>query len=109
MIRVLIVAAYAAVRAGLRALLEEAGGLVIVDGVSGSAELERVLPEARPDVVLFDDAGGDRARVLETLAGGEVGLVLLGIEREGYRALAGAPLRGWAYLLKEAEGAEIAA
>jgi DNA-binding NarL/FixJ family response regulator len=107
--RVLIVAAYASVRAGLHALLAGADDCEVVGAVSGSAELERLLPDARPDVVLFDENESDAGRVLEALAGGEAGLVLLGDHREGYQRLASAALVGWAYLLKEAEGTEIAA
>jgi DNA-binding NarL/FixJ family response regulator len=59
-------------------------------------------------VVLFDESESDSARVLAALAGGEAGLVVLGERRDGYHALAGAELPGWAYLLKEADGSEIA-
>jgi DNA-binding NarL/FixJ family response regulator len=107
-IRVLIVAAYASVRAGLHALLAEAEGCAVVGAVSGSEALERILLEAPPDVVLFDDNEGDGERVLTVLSGSGVGLVMLGDVRSGYQRLAGRALAGWAYLLKEAEGAEIA-
>jgi DNA-binding NarL/FixJ family response regulator len=107
-IRVLIVAAYASVRAGLQALLSEAEDCDVIGALSGSAELERLLPDARPDAVLLDESEGDGARVLELLSGGETGLVMLGDNPEGYRTLATLPLPGWAYLLKEADGPEIA-
>src|SRR5690242_20377533 len=42
-IRVLIVAAYASVRAGLHALLADAEDLAMAGAVSGSEELERIL------------------------------------------------------------------
>ena len=58
--------------------------------------------------MLADDLPDDRARLLALLAGGETGLVLLGEARDGFARLAAAPLPGWAYLLKEADGAEIA-
>jgi DNA-binding NarL/FixJ family response regulator len=108
MIRVLIVAAYASVRAGLHSLLAGADDMEIVAEASGSAEGERLLPESRPDVVLADDLPEDRARLLALLAEGDAALVLLGEARDGFRALAGAPLPGWAFLLKDAGGAEIA-
>src|ERR1041385_2221293 len=108
MTRILIVAAYASVRAGLHALLAEAAGCEVIGAVSGSRELERVLPEARPDVVLFDDNASDRPRVLEVLSADEAALVVLGDDRAGYHALAAASLPGWGYLLKEAEGDEVA-
>jgi DNA-binding NarL/FixJ family response regulator len=107
--RVLIVAAYASVRAGLHALLADADGCEVVGEVSGSAELERLLPTAAPDVVLFDANEGDGGRVLEVVVGSEAGLVVLGDSRDEFRVLAAAALRGWGYLLKEAEGPEIAA
>ena len=108
MIRVLIVAAYASVRAGLHSLLAGAADIEIVAEASGSAEAERLLPEAKPDVVLADDLPDDRARLLSLLADGEAALVLLGEARDGFRALTDMPLPGWAYLLKEADGTEIA-
>jgi DNA-binding NarL/FixJ family response regulator len=107
-IRVLIVAAYASARAGLHALLAEAEDCTVIGQVSGSAELERVLPEARPDVVLVDENEADGPALLEIIAGSEAGLVLLGEDRAGYRVLAGLPLHGWAYLRKVADGPEIA-
>jgi len=108
MIRLLIVAAYASVRAGLDSLLAGAADIEVVAEASGSAEVERLLPDARPDVVLADDLPDDRARLLALVADGDAGLVLLGESRDGFRALADAPLPGWGYLLKEADGAEIA-
>ncbi len=107
-IRVLIVAAYAAVRAGLHALLSEAEDLTLVGALSGSEELERALPACQPDVVVYDYQAGEGERLIEILAGRNTGLVLLGEERSAYRRLLPQPLRGWAYLLKEAEGGEIA-
>jgi DNA-binding NarL/FixJ family response regulator len=106
-IRVLIVAAYASVRAGLHALLAEE--FRVVGDVSGSAELERLLPEAGADVVVVDYNTADGRQVLETAAAAEVGVVLLGEERDGFLMITGLPFPGWAYLLKEAEGPEIAA
>jgi DNA-binding NarL/FixJ family response regulator len=108
-IRVLIVAPYASVRAHLHALLADAEGCALIGTVSGSAELELLLPETRPDVVLVSDDPGDGARVLELLSGSEVALVMLGSEAGVDPALAAASLPGWACLLKEADGEEIAA
>jgi DNA-binding NarL/FixJ family response regulator len=106
-IRILIVAAYAAVRAGLHVLLAEAEELTIVGEASGSAELEHLLPEARPDIVLADDNAADSARLLDALSGREIGLVVLGDSLTDYQRLADSPLPGWAYLRKEADGAEM--
>jgi DNA-binding NarL/FixJ family response regulator len=107
-IRVLIVAAYASVRAGLHALLADAEDVAVVGAVSGSDELERLLSNDPPDVVLFDDNEGDGARVLEVISGSETGLVMLGDHRGDYQRLAARSLHGWAYLLKEADAGEIA-
>ena len=108
MIRILIVAAYAAVRVGLHALLAEESDLEIVGAVNGSEELERLLPETSADVILADYQIGDGSRLLEALVGKEVGLVLLGDSPADYTLLTESALPGWAYLLKEAEGPEIA-
>jgi two-component system, NarL family, response regulator YdfI len=109
MIRVLILAPYASVRAGLHTLLAEAEGVTVLGAVGSSGELERLLPEAQPDVVLCDSVEGEDEQVLALLSGSEIALVLLGEHRDGYQMLAGAALPGWAYLLKEADGSEIAA
>lgn len=106
--RVLIVAPYASVRAGLHALLAEAGDVAVVGEARGSGELESLLPQARPDVVLCDDQPEDRARVLTALSGGDVALVLL-CDQEPPSALGASDLPGWAALHKEAEGQKIAA
>ena len=108
MIRVLIVAAYASVRAGLVSLLAGAADMEVVAEASGSADAERLLPQARPDVVLADDLPDDRQHLLALLSDAGAALVLLGSARDGFRALADAPLPGWGYLLKEADGTEIA-
>ena len=109
MIRVLIVAAYAAVRAGLRAILADEDGVAVVGEAAGGAELERLLPEVVPAVVLVDLDGGNDARILDLMAESAAGLVALGDGRAGYGPIARRPLPSWAYLLKEAEAEEIAA
>lgn len=106
--RVLIVAPYASVRAGLHALLAETGDCAVVGEIGGSVELTRLLPELRPDVVLCDDNAGEGARLAGLLAEGEVGLVVLGEALDDSALLAASSLPGWAYLLKEAGGLEIA-
>jgi DNA-binding NarL/FixJ family response regulator len=109
MIRILIVAAYASVRAGLQVLLADTEECAVQAEARGSADLERLLPDVCPDVVLFDDNEADRSRVLDVLSGGDAGLVILGDRRSGYRLLANAALPGWAYLLREADSPEIQA
>ena len=106
-IRILIVAAWASVRAGLSALLSDAADCEVIGEVSGSAELERLLADALPDVVLCDVLPGEVVRVIEALAGSDTALVLLGEERTDYRLLTDADLTGWAYLRREADRTEI--
>ena len=114
-IRVLIVAPYASARAELHALMAEAEGCAVIGAVSGSAELEALLADARPDVVLLGNEetdgplSGDRARVVALLGGGEVGLVLLGSGARVEPALTRGSLPGWACLLRDADAEEIAA
>jgi DNA-binding NarL/FixJ family response regulator len=101
------VAPYTAVRAGLHALLSEVEDCEVVGEVSGSGELARVLPQFRPDVVVVDDTVEDSARALDIVSSSETAVVLLSGSRDAYRSLLSVPLRGWALLLKEAEGPEI--
>jgi DNA-binding NarL/FixJ family response regulator len=110
-IRIIVVSAYASVRAGLHALLVSIDDFTIVGEASGSAELEQLLLETPVDVVLYDDHEEDMARVLQVLSRSksELGLVMLSDGHSDYQLLLDCPLRGWAYLLQEtADGAEIA-
>ena len=110
MIRILVVAAYTSVRAGLQALLTNIEDFKIVGDASGSAELEQLLQEAQPDVVLYDYHEEDAARMLQVMSESEteLGLVMLDAEPRGYERLIECPLRGWGYLLREtADGADI--
>lgn len=110
MTRILIVAAYAAVRAGLHVLLADAPDCEVVAEVSGSAELESMLPQTQSDILLLDynDSDGDAARVIEIAAQTELGLVVLSDTPEDYHLLAERALPGWAFLRKDADGEEIA-
>ena len=109
LIRVMVVAPYAATRAGLHAFLADVAGFAVIGEVSGSAELERMLAQSRPQVVLFDDNAGDRSRLLDVVENASLSLVMLGETEMGYRVLVDSPLPAWGYLLKDAEGPEIAA
>jgi len=120
--RVLIVAGYASVRAGLHALLAGAEGVRVLGEAgttAGGDTLARLLRDIRPDVVLLDAAdGGTLSGVLSALVA-PVGtravrddipaLVVLGdVPSEELPRLQGArDLPGWAYLLREADGPQI--
>ena len=58
-VRVVLVDDHPVVRAGLRALLEGQSDLVVVGEADSAAGAERVVTQARPDVVLMDLALGD--------------------------------------------------
>ena len=110
--RVVLVAAYASVRAGLRSLLDTAAGraasgMEVVGQASGSAELETLLPALRPAVALVDDAPDDRARVLTLSADAGAGIVLLAEDAGPLSVLNALP--AWALLSKDADGAEVSA
>ena len=120
MIRVLIAAAYASVRAGLQSLLE-AQGCEVVGQAANPRELEVLLFE-RPDVVLLDlpesrsESGADEEGsagtledLVDLLARAEAAVVLMGDAVEDFELLLACPLRGWAWLAREADGCEIAA
>lgn len=109
MIRILLVASYASVRAGLHVLLADAEHCVIVGQASGSGELERLLPGLRPDVVLLDSRPGEVGHVVELLTGGTCGLVLLGDGQDEGLPLLNSALVGWAWLRKDADGTDLVA
>ncbi len=107
--RILIVAPYASVRAGLHAMLSEADDHHIVTCVSGEEEMQSLLLSARPDVVVFDGSSEEMLRVAFTLAVAAIPLITLTEDREDARLLATVGLRAWSWLRKEADGAEISA
>jgi len=107
--RVLILAPYAAVRAGLSALVSEDADLEIAGMASGSAELQSLLVGAIPSVILAEPSEDDIIHVLDAAEEAAIGVVLLGEEGGGLRWFAGADLPGWGYLLQDADSAEIAA
>jgi DNA-binding NarL/FixJ family response regulator len=107
-IDVLIVAPYSSVRAGLRTLLAVSGDCRIVGEVGGSIDLARVLSETSAAVVLCDYTPVDGPEIVSIVAENGAALVVLGDGEAGYHEMAGSDLSGWAYLRKEADGAEIA-
>ena len=112
--RVLIIAGYASMRAGLQALLTDAPGveaLGTADDVNDT--LARLIADLRPDALLFD-ASGDEAeddslsRLLPLLAQDGPPLVVLSErpERDLLR-LTTAELPGWACLRRDADAPQI--
>jgi NarL family two-component system response regulator YdfI len=109
MIRVLIVAAYASVRAGLQALLSDVSRIEIIAAISGSAEIEDYLRLSVPVVVVFDDDVTDRGEILDLSSQAQYAFVLLTDDRDAPRQLSYAKLPGWSCLLKESDADQIAA
>jgi len=102
-IRVFVAAPAAALRLALRSRLEGPGLTVVGDGP---------LPDGAPadvDVVVL----GDAERILmsaDALAAiGSRAVVVIADDARSARALGGSPLRGWAFVTRDASGAELRA
>lgn len=108
-VRVALVAAYPAVRAGLRALLAAEERIEVI---AEASSLHDLLAEREPGlgVIVVDlDFVGDWGSPDEVLAlAPQAGLVLLGPASGDVRLLEVLGDRPWAYLLKEASGPELA-
>lgn len=93
--REVTVAVYASrplTRAGLRAALDEAPGLAVVGDAATALQLERLLKELAPQVVVVDDEGSERdglelVRRLAERAGGRTAVVVLTEIELGERVL----------------------
>lgn len=93
--REVTVAVYASrplTRAGLRAALDEAPGLAVVGDAATALQLERLLKELAPQVVVVDDEGCERdglelVRRLAERAGGRTAVVVLTEIELGERVL----------------------
>lgn len=109
MIRVMIVAPYASLRAGLEALLSEAADCVVVGAASGSEELEDLLADTPADVLLSDmgEENTEQARLEALAAQKEMGLALLGDLPADIARLSRGEIVAWAYLRRDADSAEI--
>lgn len=107
--RVLIIATYASIRAGLHALLNDAPDLVVAGEVTGSGDYVGAQEEVNAEVVLADVTETEAVRLLTLMDGENVALVLLGESENEARLLIGSDLPGIAYLKKEAEQEEIVA
>ena len=109
MVRVLLVSALPAVRAGLRTLLQDLGVKIV-----GEARSLDETPPAGEDVVVLDTPPGMDAAEIAALQDGDAlslagGLVVLGPVGGDERLAAYLAGRPWAYLPREAEGAALAA
>jgi NarL family two-component system response regulator YdfI len=107
MIRVLIVASYASVRAGLHAMLVGEKDVEIVSSANGSAEVLGLIERANPSVIVVDDDPADRRALFNVSAVNGRPIVLLTDDRESMLELSSAGLPGWACLLKEADTCEL--
>jgi DNA-binding NarL/FixJ family response regulator len=105
MIHVYLVAAYASVRAGLAALLSEAGDIRVIGQASGIADWE--CPLAETDVVLLDLRLEDAAQAVETLRETAARWVLLGDVLAEPAFLRNSLAQGGGWLRKEATAEEI--
>jgi two-component system, NarL family, response regulator YdfI len=109
MIRVIVTSAYASVRAGLQSMLAADPEISVVSAVGGSGELNRVLPDANANVVLYDDDPGDRGSLIDAVSKAQIALVLLTDDRLAPVRLASGRIAGWSCLLREADSAELIA
>ncbi len=102
-----MLAAYAAVRAGLRAMLEDAAGIESVSESPLGAGNEAVLLKTHPDVVVYDVNEPDWAATIAEARAAEAALVLLTDETSigsfGLRD----PGRGFAWLHKDVDREEL--
>jgi DNA-binding NarL/FixJ family response regulator len=107
MVRIVVVARYATVRAGLRALLTDAVGVTVVGEAMSSADLT-LLDALQPDAVVVDLEAADASAVLDAAA--TLGLAVVALGDEGdIDLLAERELPGWGYLPRSADGAGLAA
>ncbi len=103
---VALVAAYPAVRAGLRALLADEERIEVVAEAGALRDLTADAV-ARVQVAVIDLEGGWPAPEIGTALPPETGVVLLGPGAGDAALIESFAGRPWAYLLKEAGGAEL--
>jgi two-component system, NarL family, response regulator YdfI len=116
--RVLIIAGYASVRAGLHALLAAEPCVQVLGAVEEIGDpLARLLSDLKPDALLLDTSGDDRGDSIGCLLPllptpdeemPAPAVVVLGDEpEEDLPRLSEAALPGWGYLWREADGPQI--
>nr|WP_254069450.1 response regulator transcription factor [Herbiconiux sp. VKM Ac-2851] len=101
------------VRAGLVALLEEAGGIVVVGEASDGGDALALIARTRPDVLLMDlsmpGTGGIEATGVVRREHPELAVVILTSSHTGDDLRAALAAGATGYVVKDAEPAEIAA
>jgi DNA-binding NarL/FixJ family response regulator len=101
------------VRAGLVALLEEAGGIVVVGEASDGGDALALIERTRPDVLLMDlsmpGTGGIEATGIVRREHPELAVVILTSSHTGDDLRAALAAGATGYVVKDAEPAEIAA
>src|SRR5262249_24316524 len=108
-IRILVVAHYASVRAGLHALLDGQSGIAVIGEARGPEEMDTALPSSGIDVLVYDLTEEYGGRVLAAAAGRVPAIVVLGEYTGVLSDLAEGPFTGWAYLNKEVGRDELSA
>src|SRR2546423_6122747 len=84
------------------------GEIAVVGEVSGSAEMERLLPDLQANAVVIDYAGPDGDLAIGAAANHDLSAVIL-TEDPAFRAPQESALRGCAYLSKGSGSAELIA
>nr|WP_276510841.1 response regulator transcription factor [Herbiconiux flava] len=101
------------VRAGLVALLEEAGGIAVVGEASDGGDALALIERTRPDVLLMDlsmpGTGGIEATGIVRREHPELAVVILTSSHTGDDLRAALAAGATGYVVKDAEPAEIAA
>jgi DNA-binding NarL/FixJ family response regulator len=106
-ITVLLFAAYAAIRAGLGAMLSEWNSMDIAATAGNLAELETALLSETPDIVVCDLSAFDEGEVLRFLAARAMPAVIMADTPDILATLAQAGLPCWAAICKNADTEEI--
>lgn len=104
MTRVFVLAPTPMARAGLRAMLEEAG-LEVVGGGSGEDLLETI----EADVIVVSEEGLLEEAVTSTASDGERSLLVLAEDDQAVPLLRDLPLRGWGIVAPDAPPEELGA
>jgi DNA-binding NarL/FixJ family response regulator len=108
-IKVLIVARYATMRAGLHLLLESAPGIEIAGEAPSVDAMADQLAETRPDVVFVDETLLNRSELLSAIEQAGIAVVILTDDPEAATALSSTSTAGWGVMLPDSDAAAIVA